>query len=116
MSAAMVDSSDAMKRPGNRPPGDYSRDGLAGRSSDAWFEDDRIAEGAQLPDRFFTNDRKAFDRGHVVRRDDVAWGTTYDEMRNANGDSFHSTNCSPQVSTFNQSSRGTDNWGDLENL
>ncbi len=116
MSAAMVDNSDKLKRPGNRPSGDYSRDGLAGRSKDAWFEDDRIAEGAQLPDRFFTNDRNAFDRGHVVRRDDVAWGSTYEEMRNANGDSFHSTNCSPQVSAYNQASRGTDNWGDLEVL
>jgi endonuclease G, mitochondrial len=50
-----------------------------------------------------------------VRRDDVAFGATYDELRRANGDSYHVTNCSPQVAEFNQSSRGSDNWGDLEN-
>jgi endonuclease G len=32
----------------------------------------------------------------------------------ANGDTFHVTNCSPQTSAFNQSSRGEDNWGDFE--
>ena len=115
MSAAMVDFSAKATTPENRPPQDYTRDGLAGRSSDAWFEDDRIGEDGQLPDAFFTNDNGAFDRGHVVRRDAVAWGASYAEMRNANGDSFHSTNCSPQVAKFNQSSRGRDNWGDLEN-
>ena len=50
------------------------------------------------------------------QRDDVAWGATYEEMRNANGDSFHLTNCTPQVAGFNRSRNGVDNWGDLENL
>ena len=69
----------------------------------------------QLPDVFFTKDRKAFDKGHVVRRDDVAWGRTYDILRRANGDTYHVTNCSPQVAGFNRSAEGEDNWGDLEN-
>ncbi|WP_204320280.1 DNA/RNA non-specific endonuclease, partial [Proteus vulgaris] len=34
----------------------------------------------------------------------------------ANGDTYHITNCSPQIAQFNQSQRGKDNWGDLENL
>jgi endonuclease G len=50
-----------------------------------------------------------------VRRDDVAWGKTFEEVQRANGDSYHVTNCSPQVAGFNQSSKGEDNWGDLEN-
>lgn len=116
LSAANVDASEAAKTPGNRPPGDYTRDGLAGRSSDAWMQDPRIAASEQLAETFFEKDRQSFDKGHVVRRDDVAWGATYEEMRNANGDSFHVTNCAPQVAIFNRSDHGPDNWGDLENL
>jgi endonuclease G len=75
-----------------------------------------------LPDKFFTNDGKAFDKGHVVRRDDVAWSTLsgsakrFADMQKGNGDTYHVTNCSPQVKEFNQSSKGEDNWGDLENM
>ena len=50
-----------------------------------------------------------------MRRNDVAWGATYDEVRRANGDTFHVTNCSPQIARFNQSLRGGV-WGLLENL
>ena len=34
----------------------------------------------------------------------------------ANGDTFHTTNCSPGIAGFNRSNKGKDNWGDLENL
>lgn len=117
--AANVDASKAVKRPENRPQSDYSRKGLANlgpNDQEKWFSDPRILATEQLPDKFFTKDRGSFDKGHIVRRDDVAWGMTYDEMRNANGDTFHVTNCSPQVAGFNRSNLGEDNWGDLENL
>ena len=39
----------------------------------------------------------------------------FTQVRIANGDTYHVTNCSPQVAGFNQSSQGEDNWGDLEN-
>ncbi|NWP89682.1 DNA/RNA non-specific endonuclease, partial [Escherichia coli] len=61
-------------------------------------------------------DRGAFDKGHIVRRDDISYGRSYAELRRANGDTYHITNCSPQIAQFNQSQRGKDNWGDLENL
>jgi endonuclease G, mitochondrial len=64
---------------------------------------------------FFTKDRKAFDKGHIIRRDDVAWGQTCELLRRANGDTYHVTNCSPQTAAFNRSNSGDDNWGDLEN-
>ncbi|MGX1325498.1 DNA/RNA endonuclease G (NUC1) [Bradyrhizobium sp. USDA 377] len=70
---------------------------------------------SRIPDVFYNKDRKAFDKGHIVRRDDVAWGKTYDELRRANGDTYHVTNCSPQVKEFNRSNLGDANWGDLEN-
>jgi endonuclease G len=114
--AANVDAKPARKRP--EPGRDYSRRGLAGlRDTDRekWFTDPRIPAVDQLPDRFFTRDRGAFDKGHIVRREDVSWGDTYDEVRRASGDTFHTTNCSPQIARFNRSNlKGV--WGALENL
>ena len=97
---------------------DYTRKGLSGlgkNDQERWFIDPRMNEKFQLPDVFFTKDRGAFDKGHIVRRDDVAWGTSYATLRRANGDTYHVTNCSPQTAEFNQSARGEENWGDLEN-
>lgn len=97
---------------------DYTRKGLSGLGKndiEMWFRDTRLADEYQIPDVFFTKDRKAFDKGHIVRRDDVAWGKTHAALRRANGDSYHVTNCSPQVKGFNQSAHGDANWGDLEN-
>lgn len=116
MSVANVDASEQAKTPENLAASAYTRKGLSGLNRDKWMSDPRIDATEQLPERFFEKDRQSFDKGHVVRRDDVAWGGTYEEMRFANGDSFHVTNCAPQISGFNQSSRGVDNWGDLENL
>ncbi len=89
--------------------------GLGPNDREKWFLDPRMDARYQLPDIFFTKDRQAFDKGHIVRRDDVAWGASYEELKRANGDSYHVTNCSPQVMGFNQSAGGIDNWGDLEN-
>ena len=88
--------------------------GLGKTDQERWFPDPRMSEKYQLPDVFYTRDDGAFDKGHIVRREDVAWGTTYEEVRRANGDTYHVTNCSPQVAGFNRSSLGEDNWGQLE--
>jgi len=97
-----------------------TRDQLNGFANDdiqeAWTIDPRIPATEQLPDKFFIKDQGAFDRGHVVRRDDVAWGRSFEDMQKGNGDTFHTTNCSPQVGKFNQATKGVDNWGDLEDL
>jgi endonuclease G len=95
------------------------RDTLNGFPKDSnipelWAEDPRIASEYQLPDVFFTEDRGAFDKGHIVRRDDVCWGSSFEEIQMANGDTFHTTNCSPQTKPFNRGPHGRDNWGDLE--
>ena len=94
--AANVDARPQSKRPDGTK--DYTRDGLGGlqnNDTEKWFVDPRIPEHHQLPDRFFNKDRKAFDKGHIVRREAVAWGGDYPEVRFANGDTFHGTNCSP---------------------
>ncbi len=118
---ALLTASNVTREPQLRKPDptkEYTRKALSGLGKndiEKWFLDPRLESKFQIPDAFFTKDRQAFDKGHLVRRDDVAWGRTFDELRRANGDSYHVTNCSPQVSEFNQSSRGEDNWGDLEN-
>lgn len=108
-------SGDAKSR---RPePGEYSRDALTGigeGNQEKWVTDPRIPEWHQLPDKFYTYDRKAFDKGHIVRREDVCWGRTRNQIVKANNDTFHTTNCSPQVKGFNQSKEGG-LWGELEN-
>jgi endonuclease G len=101
------------------PSQDYTRKGLTrlGKNDqEKWFYDPRLEDRYQLPDIFFVKDRGAFDKGHIVRREDVAWGQTYDLLVRANGDSFHVTNCSPQVANYNRSNLGVDNWGNLENV
>lgn len=100
----------------NPEPGNYTRKGLTGlgkNDSEKWVTDPRIPDLHQLPDKFFTNDRKSFDKGHIVRREDVCWGASYAQIRRANGDTYHTTNCSPQVNHFNQSSKDG-LWGQLE--
>jgi endonuclease G len=85
-------------------------------AQEGWVSDHRIPLEEQLPDKFYIKDQGHFDRGHLVRRDDVAWGESFEQMQKGNGDTFHTTNCSPQVADFNQALKGVDNWGDLETL
>src|SRR5262249_25368722 len=115
--ASKVTKEPQLRRPD--PNADYSRRGLSGlgpNDQEKWYTDPRLDEKFQLPDIFFTKDRGSFDKGHIVRREDVAWGSTFDILRRANGDTYHVTNCSPQVAGFNRSNAGEDNWGDLENV
>ncbi|WP_158222668.1 trypsin-like peptidase domain-containing protein [Rhodopirellula sp. MGV] len=114
--AANVDWRDRMRKINGRKPTRRELNGFGEHDRELWVTDDRIPEAHQLPDVFFTKDGGAFDRGHLVRRDDVTWGKSFESMQKGNGDTFHTTNCSPQVAGFNQSSRGRDNWGDLENM
>jgi len=116
ITASNVSADPRLKRPDQSKS--YTRKALSGlgeNDQERWILDERMHEEFQLPDAFFTRDRKAFDKGHIVRRDDVAYGSTYEELRRANGDTYHVTNCSPQTADFNRSARGVENWGDLEN-
>lgn len=75
------------------------------RSTDRWNYDGRISADAQIGEPLYANN--ALDRGHLIRRQDPNWGT---QAEQANADTFHFTNCSPQMAGFNQK-----NWLDLEN-
>ena len=74
------------------------------RSNDTWAYDGRLPISAQVGEALYTNN--GLDRGHLVRRQDPNWG---DEAKTANIDTFHFTNCSPQMSGFNQKT-----WLELE--
>jgi endonuclease G len=112
--ASNVNGNPKSRRP---EPGDYTRHGLGGleeNDREEWVTDPRIPENHQVPDTFYTKDGGAFDKGHIVRREDVCWGGTRDQIVRANGDTYHTTNCSPQVAEFNQSGK-KGIWGKLEN-
>jgi endonuclease G len=92
--------------------------------SDKWIPDPRIPGEMQIFDADFYKPAKNIDRGHVVRREDNAWGEDFDEAEAANADTFHWTNCTPQHEAFNQSTPGRNDatyrgmsgiWGSLEN-
>ncbi|MCR5868225.1 DNA/RNA non-specific endonuclease [Aquincola sp. J276] len=84
--------------------------------ADTWKLDPRITGAQQIDDAELYEPAKKFDRGHIVRRDDVAWGVTEEEEEFGNSDSFHFTNCTPQHEQFNRAMfefHGL--WGELEN-
>jgi endonuclease G, mitochondrial len=67
------------------------------RTKDVWYFDPRIGKEDQYgPELYESND---LDRGHLVRRMDPGWGPDAEE---ANEDTFHFTNCSPQHKNLNQ--------------
>jgi endonuclease G len=83
---------------------------------DKWFYDPRIPKEYQAGEKLYASN--PYDRGHLTRRADGAWGETEDEAKLANDDTFHFTNCSPQHEVYNQSTksnkRGVLLWGDIE--
>lgn len=81
-----------------------------------WRPDPRVATerpGLQLEDADFYKPAGKIDRGHIVRREDGAWGGDAREAEFGNSDTYHWTNCTPQHEAFNQS--GKDGiWGQFE--
>ena len=67
------------------------------RTNDRWYFDPRIDRKYQSgPELYSNND---LDRGHLIRRLDPVWGQLAEQ---ANEDTFHFTNCSPQHKNLNQ--------------
>jgi endonuclease G len=78
------------------------------RARDKWAFDPRIGRGEQVGNELYG---RPFDRGHLVRRLDPAWGRTRRAAKVANDDTFHWTNCGPQHCRFNE---GKNLWAGLE--
>ncbi|MGE0451616.1 MAG: DNA/RNA non-specific endonuclease, partial [Vicinamibacterales bacterium] len=89
----------------------YTRTG-----SDRWWPDPRVDQALQAGNEFYSDN--PLDRGHLVRRTDAAWGSTEEEARFGNDDTFHFTNCSPQHEIYNQARRAAKQglllWGNIE--
>ncbi|SFT02645.1 DNA/RNA non-specific endonuclease [Mucilaginibacter polytrichastri] len=71
------------------------------RGSDSWYADERIITGEntlQYGNADYLHSGLA--KGHLVRYYDPAWGTA-EEQKIAIGDTFHYTNCCPQIPYFN---------------
>lgn len=75
------------------------------RGKDVWYLDGRIPDDAQIGEDLYAGN--LLHRGHLVRREDPNWGA---DAETANEDTFHFTNCSPQMGAFNQKT-----WLSLEN-
>lgn len=67
------------------------------RSADKWALDGRIDPDRQIGEDLYAGN--LLDRGHLVRREDPNWGP---DAATANEDTFHFTNCAPQMAGFNQ--------------
>lgn len=81
------------------------------REQDKWFFDPRVDKGDQVGNEFYAG--TPFDRGHLVRRLDPAWGRNERIAKVANDDTFHFSNCSPQHKRFNE---GKNLWAGLEDF
>ena len=76
------------------------------RSGTKWRLDNRLDDSQQVGNEAYVNN--PWDRGHLVRRVAVIWGSL-EEARRANADTFYYTNSAPQHANFNQ-----DEWLELE--
>lgn len=76
------------------------------RDRDKWSLDGRIPDETQIGEDLYADN--LLDRGHLVRREDPNWGAVAEQ---ANDETFHFTNCSPQMGAFNQRT-----WLSLENF
>ena len=91
-------------------------------AAELWFKDDRILDGQQTPQDFYQSQttfdaqgnqirdknapgqqhlKRMFQQGHLTRRQDPLWGDDEELIGFANADTFHVTNCTPQVGFFN---------------
>ncbi len=77
-----------------------------GRQGLPWMLDPRLPASAQLGPEYYRNN--AWDRGHLVRREDPIWGPVR-IAREANAATFYYSNAAPQHENFNQ-----DEWLVLE--
>ena len=101
----------------NRKTGIITAAGESAEAREKWFSDRRIDNDEQTNQDLYDRQKirnvsrgvflkRMFQRGHMVRRQDPSWGSDRRADR-ANADTFHFTNCAPQVGLFN-TGRGDD--------
>ncbi|GAB3092740.1 DNA/RNA non-specific endonuclease [Lysobacter terrae] len=97
-------------------PADVGHESLdeGAEASETWYKDERIAAEHQTNQALYDSQQVAgfgtrdagrlgrmLQRGHMVRRMDPAWGADALALQ-ADADTFHFTNCVPQLGFFNQ--------------
>lgn len=92
-------------------PGRRAHGGRASFGTDRWVKDPRLPDSVQLLEADIYGPAHQIDLGHVVRRQDSAWGDTDDELEFSNSDTFHLTNCTPQHEAFNRASPSSKKYG-----
>lgn len=72
------------------------------RGSNYWLADARVFQGANKY-QYGTKDyeKSGFQKGHMVRYFDPAWGSSPATIKQAVGDTFHYSNCCPQIPYYN---------------
>ncbi len=87
----------------------YDPDCRSGKSRkafgrDTWRADPRLPTKYQVIATELYNPARRVEQGHIVRRDDTCWSADRDEsfIEFANSDTFHFTNCTPQLEPFNR--------------
>ncbi|MEM6765265.1 MAG: DNA/RNA non-specific endonuclease [Bacteroidota bacterium] len=89
---------------------DIKRKDLFPSGRDHWARDPRIAEDQQFGMELYRADKSDFDRGHMVKREDVQWGRETEKAAKAARLTFFFTNAVPQHKNLNQKA-----WKYLEN-
>jgi endonuclease G len=69
---------------------------------ESWRLDPRVPKEYQLVNAEIYAPARNLDRGHLVRREDSAWGAPGLDTEFSNADTYHWTNCTPQHELFNQ--------------
>jgi len=82
-----------------------------GFGTDRWIGDPRIPAQVQMEEPMIYGPARQIDRGHIVRREDSAWGATPQDYEYSNSDTFHWTNCTPQHAAFNRASPPSTRYG-----
>jgi endonuclease G, mitochondrial len=90
--------------------------------ADTWRRDPRVPDQSQVIGKELYNPAKRVEQGHIVRRDDSCWGEDAKSIEFANSDTFHYTNCTPQLEPFNRENPRAEKgyggihgiWGGLE--
>lgn len=113
-SAANIDgatSKDVNRQTGAVSDASEAREDPEGfEARETWFLDPRVADDEETNDKLYLRQTidgqnpgqlRTFERGHLTRRQDPAWGSETDAIA-ADADTFHFTNCAPQVGFFNE--------------
>jgi endonuclease G len=90
---------------------ELSRKSIFPSGRDRWLKDERIDYSHQWGSELYSAKAYDFDKGHMVKREDVQWGKDDDDAREAAQSTFFYTNSAPQHAKVNRSI-----WLRLENF